>query len=402
MILLVLLEFFIGERHNFSLNDTVTSVNAGIMSLLFKIGGKSLAMWLYPFFYQKFNIINLDPTSSSTWILCLFTQDLAYYLAHRAIHEFGIFWSFHQMHHSSEYYNLSTALRQGCIQDIGTCIFDLSQCLFIPPNIFVVHRGLNVAYQFWLHTELVPYLGPLEYFLNTPSSHRVHHGRNPYCIDRNYGGTLIIWDRLFGTYTKEREGEEIAYGLVTNINTFDQLYAQFFEFWELGWVKPNMVDDEGKELFPGFLNKLKTVFAPPGYFPGTKTKDFLFWKCMKDSEEGIPEIEYPVVRHDVPLTLPLRAYLTVRWLIFIAVAIEFNEARNNLQWSTFFIQFGAIVAYAQTFGYYFDRRNFAFLFDLVLTVSVFASALFVGSSFWITMCSISLLTVIPLKHFGLF
>ncbi|VDN32872.1 unnamed protein product, partial [Cylicostephanus goldi] len=134
------------------------------------------------------------------------------------------------MHHSSEYYNLSTALRQGAIQDFATMGFDLLQATIIPPNIFLVHRYFNLIYQFWLHANVglltsilnsnydnskhlkkcdcqefdaVPYLGPLEYFFNTPSSHRVHHGRNPYCIDRNYGGTLIIWDRLFGTYEPE-------------------------------------------------------------------------------------------------------------------------------------------------------------------------------------------------------
>ncbi|KAE9415272.1 hypothetical protein Angca_008435, partial [Angiostrongylus cantonensis] len=104
--------------------------------------------------------------------------------------------------------------------------FDLMQALVIPPNIFIIHRYLNLLYQFWLHTSAVPYLGPLEYFLNTPSSHRVHHGRNPYCIDKNYGGTLIIWDRLFGTYQPERRDEEIAYGLVTPVASFNQIWCQ--------------------------------------------------------------------------------------------------------------------------------------------------------------------------------
>ncbi|VDM82177.1 unnamed protein product [Strongylus vulgaris] len=212
----------------------------------------------------------------------------------RVILEAGVFWSFHQMHHSSEYYNLSTALRQGAMQDVATMLFDLMQAtvippnvflvhrylnliyqfwlhasdvatmLFdlmqatvIPPNVFLVHRYLNLIYQFWLHASAVPYLGPLEYFFNTPSSHRVHHGRNPYCIDRNYGGTLIIWDRLFGTYEAERKGEEIAYGLVTPVASFDQLWCQFFEFKALGYDKGQMKDMNGKEIFPGFWNKMK-------------------------------------------------------------------------------------------------------------------------------------------------
>ncbi|KAK6038162.1 fatty acid hydroxylase family protein [Cooperia oncophora] len=99
------------------------------------------------------------------------------------------------MHHSSEYFNLSTGIREPAIQDFAQMLPELLQAFFMPPNMFIVHRTLNLTYQFWIHTTVVPYLGPLEYFINTPSSHRVHHGRNPYCIDRNYGCVLIIWDR---------------------------------------------------------------------------------------------------------------------------------------------------------------------------------------------------------------
>ncbi|KAK6058941.1 fatty acid hydroxylase family protein [Cooperia oncophora] len=145
--------------------------------------------------YSAVHIIDLPKDSISTWILCFFTQDLAIYLGHRATHEAGVLWSVHEIHHTSEYYNLSTALRLSINQDIFILLFDLLQTLAIPPNIFIAHKYLNYIFAFWLHSNAVPYLGPLEYFLNTPSSHRVHHGRNPYCIDRNYGAVLIIWDR---------------------------------------------------------------------------------------------------------------------------------------------------------------------------------------------------------------
>ncbi|KAK6038622.1 fatty acid hydroxylase family protein [Cooperia oncophora] len=173
------------------------------------------------------------------------------------ISEVGVLWWFHKMHHSSEYFNLSTGLRLPALQDVAQMLPELLQAFFIPPNIYIVHRALNLTYQFWLHTTAIPYLGPIEYFLCTPSSHRVHHGRNPYCIDRNYGTTLIIWDRIFGTYERERKDEEIVYGLVKPVNTFDQLYSQFSELKALTYDKGQLRNEKDEEVFPGVWNKVK-------------------------------------------------------------------------------------------------------------------------------------------------
>ena len=196
------------------------------------------------------------------------------------------------MHHSSEYYNLSTALRQGFIQEIGTGMVECCQSIIIPPPLFLVHQRLNTLYQFWIHNQIIPKMGPLEYILNTPSHHRVHHGRNPYCIDRNYAGVLIIWDRIFGTFEAERDDEKPVYGLVDNVKSFNQFWLQLFEFKALGYDKGQMKDNDGKELFPGFLGKLIACFGPPGYFPGVKTKHFFWWRCMADPTEGIPPVRF--------------------------------------------------------------------------------------------------------------
>lgn len=118
--------------------------------------------------------------------------------------------------------------RQGMFQQLSSFIFYLPESFIVPPSAHVVHICLNTVYQFWIHTQLIKNLGPLEYVINTPSHHRVHHGRNPYCIDKNYAGTLIIWDRLFGTFQAEKSEEPVAYGLVHNVNTFDQLYCQVY------------------------------------------------------------------------------------------------------------------------------------------------------------------------------
>ncbi|GMS92992.1 hypothetical protein PENTCL1PPCAC_15167, partial [Pristionchus entomophagus] len=211
MLILTLVSLFC-DRMNYAFNDSATSVISGSLYLLFKFSGSMISVYLYTIVYEAVHLVELDIYNPWIWVLCFFTQDLVYYLGHRAMHEWGIFWALHQMHHSSEYYNFSTAMRKGAFMELGTVGFNLLQCFFIPPQIFIPHRHLNFVAQFWLHNEYIPEIGPLEYIFCTPSNHRVHHGRNPYCIDRNYGGILIIWDRMFGTFAAERPDEKIVYG----------------------------------------------------------------------------------------------------------------------------------------------------------------------------------------------
>ncbi|KAF2358769.1 Fatty acid hydroxylase, partial [Trinorchestia longiramus] len=141
--------------------------------------------------------------------------------------EANVGWGAHQVHHSSEDYNLSTALRQSVFQKFFSFGFYLPLALVgVPLPAVLVHLQFNLLYQFWIHTEVVTTLGPLEWVLNTPSHHRVHHGSDPWCLDKNYAGFLIIWDRLFGTFEPERPDEKINYGLVDQPQTFNIAWLQ--------------------------------------------------------------------------------------------------------------------------------------------------------------------------------
>jgi sterol desaturase/sphingolipid hydroxylase (fatty acid hydroxylase superfamily) len=145
--------------------------------------------------------------------------DFLYYWDHRFMHTSRYMWAVHVVHHSSEHYNLSTALRQPVAEAFGTFVPFGSLCLFgIRPGLVETARGVNLLYQYWIHTETVGSLGPAETVLNTPSHHRVHHGSNRQYLDRNHGSILIVWDRLFGTFEPERD--RVVYGLTKNINTF--------------------------------------------------------------------------------------------------------------------------------------------------------------------------------------
>lgn len=158
--------------------------------------------------------------SKAAWAAAILGWDFIYYWNHRFSHESRWLWAVHVAHHSSERYNLSTALRQPVADSITIAVpYGLLALLGVRPGLIEQARGVNLIYQFWIHTEAIRSIGPLERVLNTPSHHRVHHGSNRRYLDRNHGSILIVWDRLFGTF--EPETEPVVYGLTTNIDTFN-------------------------------------------------------------------------------------------------------------------------------------------------------------------------------------
>ncbi|MEI7547485.1 MAG: sterol desaturase family protein, partial [Actinomycetota bacterium] len=169
------------------------------------------------------------------WTLAMVWWDLAYYWNHRLQHEIRGMWAIHVVHHSSEHYNLSTALRQPVAGAFGVWVpYGLPAAIGVRPSIIETSRALNLIYQYWIHTDTVRTLGLAEEVLNTPSHHRVHHGRNPRYIDRNHAGILIVWDRLFGTFTREQpEVEPVVYGLTKNIQTYDLWKVSTHEYRDL-------------------------------------------------------------------------------------------------------------------------------------------------------------------------
>lgn len=188
-----------------------------------------------------------------SWAILFFVDDFAYYWFHRISHESRLFWNFHVVHHSSEFYNLSVAVRQSWFSGILHWIFYAPIMLLgFAPWMFAVMHGFNLIYQFWIHTRLIERLGPLEYVLNTPSHHRVHHGvNNPY-LDKNYAGVLIIWDRMFGSFVEETE--EPRYGIVKPIRSYNPLWVNLHGWFEM---------TEAMRSKKTFFGKLKCLFASP-------------------------------------------------------------------------------------------------------------------------------------------
>jgi len=188
-----------------------------------------------------------------TWVILFFVDDFAYYWFHRTSHESRLFWNFHVVHHSSEQYNLSVAVRQSWFSGSLHWIFYAPLMLIgFAPWMFALMHGFNIIYQFWIHTTFINRLGPLEYVLNTPSHHRVHHGVNNLYLDKNYAGVLIIWDKLFGSFVSETETPR--YGIIKRIESFNPF-----------WINIHAWHEMYKEFKsrPTIRGKIRCVFASP-------------------------------------------------------------------------------------------------------------------------------------------
>ena len=215
----------------YELKDSAASLTMGLGSIIIGVGAAFLRV---PFFAWLYDHRFVEIGSAWwAWGILLFAEDLCYYWFHRLHHEVRILWAAHVAHHSSQHYNLSTALRQPWLTPFtGPLFWAPLPLLGFSPAMVLIAQSWSLLYQFWLHTEAVGKLGPLEWVLNTPSHHRVHHGTNPEYLDKNHGGIIILWDRLFGTFAKEVS--RVTYGLTTNIRSFSPLHIATHELRAIG------------------------------------------------------------------------------------------------------------------------------------------------------------------------
>jgi sterol desaturase/sphingolipid hydroxylase (fatty acid hydroxylase superfamily) len=216
----------------YDLRDTGTSLSMGIGNVIINVGWKLVVVAIYAALYEL-TPLRLDPHNPLTWIAIFFADDLAYYWFHRVSHESRVFWASHVVHHSSQHFNLSTALRQTWVPMTYFPFWLPLPLLGFPVWLILLAQSWSLIYQFWIHTERITKLPRwFEQVFNTPSHHRVHHGMNHQYLDKNYGGILIIWDRLFGTWEPERE--RVTYGLTTQLTTFHPVRVAFHEYLAMG------------------------------------------------------------------------------------------------------------------------------------------------------------------------
>lgn len=237
-------------------NDSISNLSQGIGSQITGLFMKTALFFGYKYIFENWRFFDL-PDTIWTWIILFIGVDFFYYWFHRMSYQINALWAAHIVHHQSEEYNLTVALRQSWFQSWFSWLFYLPLALVgFDPLMFVTLSAFNTLYQFWIHTRTIKSMGFLEHIINTPSHHRVHHGTNPKYIDKNHAGSLIIWDKMFGTFQKEEE--EVYYGITTPLASWNPVWANI-HYWAELWNTAAKSDT--------IADKIKVFIKPPGWFP---------------------------------------------------------------------------------------------------------------------------------------
>ena len=269
--LLIAIELAVGyrrQRNTYRLADAVSSISLGMLSQTSAVFTRLLRIGIYTALFEHVALWRNDAfwTSLPGWLLALVFYDLCYYWLHRMGHESAVLWAAHAVHHQSQDYNLSTALRQTSSGALLGWIFYVPMALAgVPPLVFGVVALIDLLYQFWVHTEQVGKLGWFDRWFCSPSNHRVHHAVNDAYLDKNYGGILILWDRLFGTFKDEDDQEKCVYGTRGLLNSWDPLWAN-------AQVYVGLAHDSWHAR--SWLDKLKVWVKPPGWRPADVAERF--------------------------------------------------------------------------------------------------------------------------------
>ncbi len=261
-LLLIAVELAVGAvrgRHTYRLNDALASIGLGVMSQVTGVFGKLLRVGVYTLAFEHVALFRLPTNAWWVWLLALVFYDFCYYWLHRAGHRVAVLWAAHAVHHQSEDYNLSTALRQTSSGFLLGWLFYLPMAVLgVPPLVFGVVALIDLLYQYWVHTQLIGRLGWFDRWFCSPSNHRVHHAVNERYLDKNYGGILILWDRLFGSFIEEDDGEPIVYGTRSPLRSFNPVWANLQVYRDLAfdaWHARSWAD------------KLRVWLKPPGWRP---------------------------------------------------------------------------------------------------------------------------------------
>lgn len=340
--------------------DAITDLSCGIGQQVTGLFLKGVLFAGYLLVYQNFALFELAAGSPWTWLLAIVGVDFLYYWWHRASHVVNLMWAAHIVHHQSEDMNFAVALRQAWFTSATSWLFYLPLALLgVPPLVFLGADAFSTLYQFWIHTETIGKLGPLEGVLNTPSHHRVHHAINPQYLERNYGAVTIVWDRLFGSFEQERERP--VYGILKPFGSWNSIWANFHYFGEI-LAKARRV--------PGWRAKLAVWFADPGWDPETGAR------------ETPPPVDPNRYRKfETELPRPLAAYVALQFAPVAAATFGLLYWQAALGEALSFAVAFAILTSVLLWGGLLERRPWAVpaeILRLVLLIAVAAAAAATG------------------------
>lgn len=314
--LLICIELIVGllrRRNTYRLNDAINSISLGVLSQVSGVFMQALRIGIYAWLVNHIGLYKLSAESIWVWVSGLLLYDLCYYWLHRCGHEVNVLWAAHVVHHQSEDYNLSTALRQTSSGAILGWIFYVPMALLgYPVEVFAALALIDLLYQFWVHTQQIGKLGWMDRVFVTPSNHRVHHGVNDIYLDKNYGGILILWDRLFGSFIEEHDHEPVVYGTRSPLRSWNPIWANF-EVYQALWLDAWRAHHIG--------DKVRVWFARPGWRPA-------------DVAAAWPSAQFDIGRplYHPPLSFTAQIYCLFHFTILLLVTTHFLAAQVTTLW----------------------------------------------------------------------
>ncbi|WKV11544.1 sterol desaturase family protein [Marivirga harenae] len=360
----------------YRLNDAITNISCGITQQVTGIFFKVLSVAAYQWVFENFALFSIAPTWYNL-ILLFILADFFYYWAHRKSHEINLFWGGHVVHHQSEDYNFSVALRQGSFQIIWTFFFYFPLAILGFDTLsFVLMSGLVTVYQFWIHTETIRKMGVFELIFNTPSHHRVHHGRNPKYIDKNHAGVFIIWDKMFGTFQKEEE--KPTYGITKQTASWNPVWVNLQHYVEMS---------KGIRQMKGIKNKLKYIFYKPGWRP----------KEM-GGQMPIPAVDPEHdQKFDKQASGAFSLYVLVQYIIILGGTALFLFTADNFNTWEQILAVALIILGVTSLGVVLEEKKYSFaleIFRVLLTpiVIVFVLLPVIGKAIMIAILAYGLLS----------
>lgn len=300
-----------GRRDYYYFGTALSDVATGTVFQALEVFFKFVPLLIYAWVYQNWALIDWGDNPWVVWGIGLLTVDFAFYWWHRASHVVNVLWAVHAVHHQSEDFNLAVALRQPAFEPITWFFFYIPLALLgVPTEVFVAAYALDLLYQFFIHTELIDKLPrPIEWVFNTPSHHRAHHGVQDQYLDKNYGGILVIWDRLFRTF--EPEGERVVYGTTVPLESYNPLWCNFQYFQYMANVARKA---------KRWRDKLWIWFAHPAWIPDELVRDPLEKKRLESN------------KYRPPLGRELVWYLAGHYLLMGSLMVPYLMFEPQLSW----------------------------------------------------------------------
>jgi sterol desaturase/sphingolipid hydroxylase (fatty acid hydroxylase superfamily) len=349
-------------RRAYHAADAVSSLSLGVISQIVAVFSKLLTLGIYAWCADRLALFALPADAWWVWVSGLLLYDFLYYWLHRAGHEVNILWAAHVVHHQSEDYNLSTALRQtGSGVLLGWAFYLPMALLGYPLEVFAVVALIDLLYQFWVHTELVGRLGWFDRVFCSPPNHRAHHAVNDRYLDRNYGGILILWDRLFGTFVEEDDADPPVYGTRAPLRSWNPLWANAEVYWATlkdAWHARRWRD------------KLLVWIKPPGWRPA-------------DVAERFPKPAFDIRRERYAPALPpgLAAYGVAQFALMLPMGVWFLELAKRLP-PTALLAYAAFLLFGlTTLGVLLEGRRAGLWLELIRLAATVAAALATGGWF---------------------